>query len=70
MVIRVFLKNSPNISLLVSNKNNRTSNMKKTYLKPATQTVVVETQQMIALSKGDEYKISDVTYSREDEYEW
>ena len=70
MVIRVFLKNSPNISLLVSNKNNRTSNMKKTYLKPATQTVVVETQQMIALSTGDEYYSSDVTYSREDEYEW
>ena len=44
--------------------------MKKTYLKPATQTVVVETQQMIALSTGDEYYSSDVTYSREDEYEW
>ena len=37
-------------------------------MKPATQTVVVETQQMIALSKNDGYDVNDVTYSRE--FEW
>ena len=44
--------------------------MKKIYMKPAAQAIKVETQQMIALSKGDQYNGSDVTYSREDEYEW
>lgn len=44
--------------------------MKKIYVKPAAQAIKVQTQQMIALSTGDEYNSSDVTYSREDEFEW
>jgi hypothetical protein len=39
--------------------------MKKTYQNPTLEVVRVETQQMLALSKGDEYNSSDVTYSRE-----
>ena len=39
--------------------------MKKTYQNPTLEVVRVETQQMLALSKGDAYNSSDVTYSRE-----
>jgi len=44
--------------------------MKKLYVKPAAQVIRVQTQQMIAWSTGDEYNSGDVTYSREDGYEW
>ena len=39
--------------------------MKKTYQNPTLEVVRVETQQMLALSKGDEFNSGDVTYSRE-----
>ena len=68
MVIRVIKRCSPNLSLLVSNKKKR--NMKKIYVKPTAQAIKVQTQQMIALSTGDEYTPTDVTYSREEEFEW